>query len=157
MLFRSLVDNIYQPIRGADVRVKVTSPSGKETLFLPRDGRDTPGLYQYEIPLDEPGGWQVAVTHKDKTVVEKFNAGTGLEELDDPRANLAAMTEFAQASGGHAFAAADGDSLLTSLDLTPRRIPETAVVAVWNLPLTMTLMIALVCLDCWLRRRRGMV
>jgi uncharacterized membrane protein len=152
-----LVDNIYQPVRGADVRVKVTSPGGRETLFLPRDGRDTPGLYQYEIPLDEPGAWQVAVTHKDKTVTEKFTAGTGLEELDDPRANLAAMTEFAQASGGRAFPAAEGDSLLASLDLTPRRVPETAVVAVWNLPLTMALMILLVCLDCWLRKRRGMV
>jgi hypothetical protein len=47
--------------------------------------------------------------------------------------------------------------LLSSLDLTPRRVVETSVVAVWNLPLVMALLIALVCLDCWLRKRRGMV
>ena len=152
-----LVDNVYQPVRGADVRVKVTSPTGRVTQFLPRDGRDTPGLYEYEIDLDEPGDWQVAVTHKEKTVTEKITAGTGLEELDDPRANVAAMSDFAQATGGRAFRAADSEALLKSLDLTPRRVSETAVVAVWNLPLTMTLMIALVCLDCWLRKRRGMV
>jgi len=152
-----LVDSVYQPVRGADVRVKVTSPSGRVTQYLPRDGRDTPGLYEYEIALDEPGDWQVAVTNKEKTVTEKITAGTGLEELDDPRANLTAMSEFAQATGGRAFSAAEGESLVKSLDLTPRRVSEVAVVAVWNLPVTMALMIALVCLDCWLRKRRGMV
>ena len=97
-----LVDSVYQPVRGAEVRVKVTSPSGRVTHFLPRDGRDSPGLYQYDIALDEPGDWQVAVTNKDKTVTDKITAGTGLEELDDPRANLPAMTEFAKATGGAA-------------------------------------------------------
>jgi len=152
-----LVDSVYQPVRGADLRVKVTSPTGRITHFLPRDGRDSPGIYAYEIALDEPGDWQVAVTNKGKTVTEKITAGTGLEELDDPRANLPAMSEFAKATGGSAFAAADADALLKSLDLTPRRVVETVTVAVWNLPLTMALMIALVCLDCWLRKRRGLV
>ena len=152
-----LVDTVYQPVRGADVRVKVTSPTGRVTLYFPRDGRDTPGLYEYELALDEPGDWQVAVTHKDKTVTEKITAGTGLEELDDPRANVGAMTDFAQATGGRAFRPSDGEALVKALDLTPRRVSETAVVAVWNLPLTMALMIGLVCLDCWLRKRRGMV
>lgn len=152
-----LVDSVYQPVRGADVRVKVTSPTGRVTHYFPRDGRDTPGLYEYELALDEPGDWQVAVTHKDKTVTERITAGTGLEELDDPRANVGAMTDFAQATGGRAFHASDGDALVKALDLTPRRVSETAVVAVWNLPLTMALMIGLVCLDCWLRKRRGMV
>lgn len=152
-----LVDSIYQPVRGADVRVKVTSPSGRITHYLPRDGRDTPGLYSYEIPLDEAGPWQVAVTNQDKTVTETITAGNGFEELDDPRANLPAMTTFATATGGKAFAAADANALLASIDLTPRLVAETATVAVWNLPLTMILLILLVCLDCWLRKRRGMV
>lgn len=152
-----LLDSVYQPVRNADIRVKVTSPSGKITQFLPRDGRDTPGLYEYEIALDEAGAWQVAVTHKDKTTTETVVAGNGLEELDEPRANLPAMTEFAQATGGKAFAAKDAAELIQSIDLTPRHVIETVVVALWNLPLTMALLIALVCLDCWLRKRRGMV
>ncbi|HEV7405942.1 MAG TPA: glutamine amidotransferase [Chthoniobacteraceae bacterium] len=152
-----LVDSVYQPVRNAEVRVKVTSPSGRVTHFLPCDGRDSPGLYQYDIALDEPGDWQVAVTNKDKTVTDKITAGTGLEELDDPRANLPAMTEFAKATGGTAFVAGDAEGLLPALDLTPRRVTETATIAVWNLPLTMIAMIVLVCLDTWLRKRRGLV
>lgn len=152
-----LVDSVYQPVRGADIVVKVTSPTGRITRYLPRDGRDTPGLYEYEIAIDEAGDWQVDVTHKDKTVTEKITAGTGLEELEDTRANLPAMRDFAQATGGRVFASAEASTLLESLDLTPRRVSESAVVAVWNLPLTMALMIAVVCLDCWLRKRRGMV
>jgi hypothetical protein len=152
-----LVDSVYQPVRGAEIVVKVTSPTGHITRYLPRDGRDSPGLYEYEIAIDEAGDWQVDVTHKDKTVTEKITAGTGLEELEDTRANLPAMRDFAQATGGRVFASAGASTLLESLDLTPRRVSESAVVAVWNLPLTMALMIAVVCLDCWLRKRRGMV
>lgn len=152
-----LLDSVYQPVRNADLLVKVTSPSGKSIQYRPRDGRDTPGLYEYEIALDEAGPWQVAVTHKDKTTTETITAGNGLEELDEPRANLPAMAEFAEATGGKAFPAANAADLLKSIDLTPRHLTETIVIALWNLPLTMTLLILLVCLDCWLRKRRGMV
>ena len=145
------------------MRVKITSPSGTVTQYLPRDGRDTPGLYEYEVSLDEAGAWKVDVTHKDKTATETILAGNGLEELDEPRANLAAMAEFASVTGGKAFgveqaaALAQATALAQALDLTPTRTVEKVVVTFWNLPLTMAALIGLVCLDCWLRKRRGMV
>jgi len=152
-----LVDAVYQPVRNADLRVRVASPGGKVTQYLTRDGRDTPGLYEYEVALDEAGPWKVEVTHKDKTATETIAAGTGLEELDEPRANPAAMAEFAAATGGRAFTAKEAAALVQAIDLAPRSAGETVVVAVWNLPLTMAVLIGVICLDCWLRKRRGMV
>jgi len=152
-----LIDAVYQPVRNADLRIRVASPGGKVTQYLTRDGRDTPGLYEYEVALDEAGLWKVEVTYKDKTATETFTAGAGLEELDEPRANLAAMTEFAAATGGQASTAKEAAALVQAIDLAPRFVGETVVVAVWNLPLTMAVLIGLICLDCWLRKRRGMV
>jgi hypothetical protein len=67
------------------------------------------------------------------------------------------MAEFAAATGGKALSAGDAAAVVDAIDLTPTRTAEKQVVAFWNLPLTMALLIGLVCLDCWIRKRRGMV
>ena len=67
------------------------------------------------------------------------------------------MTEFAAATGGQALTAKEAAALVQAIDLAPRFVGESVVVAVWNLPLTMAVLIGLICLDCWLRKRRGMV
>ena len=137
--------------------VKVQSPSSKITTIYPRDGRDAPGLYQYSIPLTEAGNWQVSVTHKDKTATETIVAGTGDQELDDPRARPAEMKKFAEATGGKSFSPAELSKLVASLDLRPRELAQIRSIPVWNLPLTMILLIGLVGLDTLIRKRGGMV
>ena len=151
-----LMDDIFKPIQGAELLVKVTSPSGKITAMYPRDGRQSPGLYEYDVVLDEPGAWEIATAYGDKTAVERVVAGGTPEELDDPRARPEVMAEFAAATGGQAFSPDQGDALLNSLNLAPKRVTRPAAVALWNLPVTMALLILLVCVDCFLRKRRGM-
>jgi uncharacterized membrane protein len=157
VLATRLVDVLYKPVTGADLVVKVTSPSGKTTAIYPRDGRGAPGLYEYEVALDEPGEWETATTYKEKTTVEKIVAGGSAEEMDDPRAKPGVMAEFAESTGGKAFRPEQAQALLDALDLSPRRLPETATLALWNRPMTMVLFMAFVCLDCLIRKRRGMV
>ncbi|MBI2194808.1 MAG: hypothetical protein HYU36_22740 [Planctomycetes bacterium] len=152
-----LVDGVFQPIRGADVAVEVTRPSGKITRIYPRDGRQAPGLYEYDIDLDEPGDWRVATQFQDKTAEMRFTAGHGAEELDDPRALPEVMRDLAQATGGRAFAWNDASGLAQSLDLSSRRFSQPAAISFWNLPLTMACFIVLVGVDCLIRKRRGMV
>ena len=55
-----LVDAVFKPLSKADLDVQVTSPSGKISHIYPRDGREAPGLYEYQVTLDEPGAWNVA-------------------------------------------------------------------------------------------------
>ncbi|GDY19346.1 membrane protein [Verrucomicrobiota bacterium] len=151
-----LVDDIFKPIQGAELLVKVTAPSGKITALYPRDGRQSPGLYEYDVVLDEPGAWEISTTYADKTAVERIVAGGTPEELDDPRARPEVMAEFAAATGGQSFTPDQGDALINSLNLAPNRVTRPATVALWNLPATMVLLILLVCVDCYLRKRRGM-
>ena len=151
-----LVDDAFRPVQGAELLVKVSSPSGKITAMYPRDGRQSPGLYEYDVLLDEPGAWEIETSFAGKNAVERINAGGTPEELDDPRAQPEAMREFAQATGGQAFTPDEGDALYEALNLKPTRVTRPATVALWNLPLAMALLIALVCVDCLLRKRRGM-
>ncbi|MBM4041802.1 MAG: hypothetical protein FJ290_25165 [Planctomycetes bacterium] len=152
-----LVDPVYQPIREANLAVKVTRPSGRVSHIYPRDGRNAPGLYEYDIALDEPGRWKVEATHDGKTATEEFVAGESDDELDDPRARPQAMAELAKATGGQSFTPAEAATRLAELPITPRRVTQTSTIALWNLPVTMVLLIALVALDCFIRKRRGMV
>lgn len=152
-----LVDGVFEPIRAANVTVKIASPSGKMKQVYPSDGRSTPGLYEYQVTLNEPGLWKVETTYAGKTAIEEINAGGSLDELDDPRAKPEAMAEFAKATGGQSFAPTDGTKLLAALELATRHTHEIATVAVWNLPATLLLMVLLVCLDCFIRKRRGLV
>jgi len=152
-----LVDAVYKPIREADLVVKVTSPSGRLTRIYPRDGRDAPGVYEYSIALDEPGAWRVETAYGDKATSEEIVAGESDEELDDPRARPDAMAEFAKATGGRASTPQEAEALVEGLRIAPRRFSQTVAVALWNLPATMLLMVGLVAIDCFIRKRRGMV
>ncbi|MCY3024490.1 MAG: hypothetical protein NTW87_36405, partial [Planctomycetota bacterium] len=159
-----LVDAVYKPTRGADLTVQVRSPSGRAFAIYPRDGRGTPGVYAYDVALDEPGAWSVQATYKNNTAEELIRAGESDEELDDPRARPDRMAELAKATGGILYrpdratagSSANAAELLNHLSLTTRRVRQSYMVALWNLPLTMGLFVALVCVDCLIRKRRGM-
>jgi len=152
-----LVNPAYRPIREADLHVAVRAPSGAVTHIYPRDGRNAPGLYEYSVALDEPGRWRITTTYEGKTAEDELLAGEGDDELDDPRARPDAMADFARASGGRAFTPEEAATLLDELHIQPRRFSQAAAVALWNLPATMALLIALIVVDCFLRKRRGMV
>lgn len=152
-----LVDSVYKPVRDADLDVKVTSPSGKVTHIYPRDGRESPGLYEYEVMLNEPGSWEIAAAYKDQVSTEYLVAGESASELDDPRAKPQAMAVFAKATGGESFTPEQGEELMRRLDLSPKFSSEVTTVGIWDLPIVMIFFVTLVCIDCLVRKRRGMV
>lgn len=152
-----LVDQVYQPLSNADLNVQVTSPTGKITNIYPHDGRESPGLYEYQVTLDEPGAWEIIARYKDQISTEHIFAGESNEELDDPRAKPQAMESFAKATGGQSFKPEEADQLLARLDLTPKTSVATTTVAIWDLPAVMCAFIAILCFDCLVRKRRGMV
>ena len=152
-----LVNDVFEPVRDADLEVEVLSPSGKMTRIYPRDGRRRPGLYEYDVRLDESGTWEVSTTYEGETSIERITAGDSSDELDDPRSRPEAMRRFARATGGEMFRPGQEDELLAALDLRPRLYQQRKVTDLWNLPLTLVLLIGVVCADCFIRKRRGMV
>ena len=152
-----LVDSLYKPLRDARLLVNVTAPDGRTVQIIPRDSRQKPGLYEYDIDVDLPGTWKVQTVFNEKTVEQEIVAGEGYEELDDPRAKPDAMARFATATGGRAFRPDEADALLAAVKTSPRRVTQTVTIALWNLPLAVVLLIAIVSIDCFIRKRRGMV
>ncbi|MFW5857499.1 MAG: hypothetical protein ACOCX4_06460, partial [Planctomycetota bacterium] len=152
-----LVNETYRPVREADLAVTVVKPSGATYAVYPRDGRGHPGRYPYDVTLDEPGVWTVRAAHGKFEGEETVRAGDSMDELEDPRARPERMAELADATAGAAFGPQDADALLEALRLRTRVVAEERAIALWNLPLTLILFLACVCLDCLLRKRRGMV
>ena len=152
-----LVDKLFQPVRSADLVVTVKSPSSRLLTIYPRDSRSKPGVYDYDVTLDEAGEWVVTASNKTEVTEQVIHAGESDEELDDPRARPDRMRTLAAATGGKTFAADQTKELVQTLQTRGRHLTQTHVVPLWNLPLTLILFIGLVCLDCLIRKRRGMV
>jgi uncharacterized membrane protein len=151
-----LVDPLFQPVRGAELAVRVTSPSGRAVDYYPRDSRGRPGVYDYDVTLDEPGDWTVQAAYRKEKTEQVIRAGESEEEMDEPRAWPERMERLAKATGGRVFGRDEAHELVRALQLRARHKTQSYVVALWNLPVTMALLLALVALDCWLRKRRGM-
>lgn len=152
-----LVNKLFRPIRQADLEVSVTKPSGRTLKIYPQDGRGSPGLYEYDLDIDEAGRWNVATRYAEQTVTEEFTAGDKRDELQDPRARPELMASFATATGGKSFTPEQLPALLERLQLKPRQLTQNYCIAIWNRPLILVLMTLVVCLDCLIRKRRGMV
>ena len=107
--------------------------------------------------------WLVTTTYEDvkgevETARKRFVAGESREEFDDPRAKVALLENVANITGGELFMADDPPSKLTEkLELTTMHITQKTAIPLWNLPVTMVLLIAVIGLDCFLRKKRGMV
>lgn len=152
-----LVDESYRPLQGADLQVRIVSPSGVASLAYPADSRQSPGLYEYDVTLDEPGVWEVTAKFGDRVSTDRIVAGGSHEEMDDPGAKPTAMSAFAKATGGKAFTPDNASQLPGAIDFTPRLAASAVAVPLWNLPIVLVALIAIVCVDCVIRKRRGLV
>ncbi|MBE7463463.1 MAG: hypothetical protein HS116_08160 [Planctomycetes bacterium] len=152
-----LVDKLYLPVRQADLRVEVKSPTGRVWTIFPADGREAPGLYEYDVRLDEPGAWEVRSVYDGQEAVKMVHAGGSGQEFDDTSADRETLERFALATGGEVLDPARAvEELLAKLDGKAQVTERTQAVAIWNLPLVLFLLLGIVTLDCWLRKRSGM-
>jgi uncharacterized membrane protein len=67
-----LVDRIYNPLRRANLTVRVTTPSGKKWRIFPKDSRSKPGVYEYPVTVDEAGEWKVAAINNEAEVLAEI-------------------------------------------------------------------------------------
>ena len=153
----TLVDPNYGPVRNADLLVEVNEPSGGSYRIYPCDSDASPGLYRYSVPLQERGVYQVRATYEDSTTVHEIIAGDAPAEMFDAGADPTSLRFLAAETGGAAESAAKAGEVLAAVPLSAQRYMESVSVPLWNLPLTAALLIAVVCADCFIRKRNGLV
>ncbi len=84
-------------------------------------------------------------------------AGEAAAEMDDPGADPTALRLMARETRGKAGSIDDADQVLAGMLLEPEHYEEKVSLTLWNLPLTAALLILVVCVDCFVRKRNGMV
>jgi len=90
-----LVDKFFNPLRNADLTVRVTAPSGKVVRMYPADSFSKQGVYEYDVALTEPGDWRVEAVHKEAEVmaaIEKARRNLAAAKKKKNKALIAQMT-----------------------------------------------------------------
>ena len=154
VLFTDLRDKNYDPIRNAELRVTVLRPDGKEFRLYPRDLPEQPGHYEYRVPLELPGAYEVSAEYGKQKFSSSFMAGASGSEFADLSADREAMAKLAEASGGTVIGSLD--DWLTRVEASASTREARRELQVWNSPLVLILFLLLVSLDCYVRKRQGL-
>lgn len=147
----------YTPRQPGEVSLWVVSPSEGDvqqvTVEPDVDGNleahfEAPtGVGIYELVLREGGSALASVPF----LVERGGA-----ELADPRPAPKALAELAIRTGGRSFATPEKAPDLASLDAVRTRTLGTERMTPFSTPWTAALVVALLCLEWWLRRRSAL-
>jgi hypothetical protein len=155
LLSTDLRDANFEPVRNAELVVTVTRPDGTSWRIFPRDLPEEPGHYEYRVPVEQGGGYKVVARHNKHEASREFLAGASAGEFANLSADADGMQRFARAAGGEVLSSSLAD-WARSVDLTPAERQVHRELEVWNSPAVLLSFIALVSLDCFLRKRQGL-
>lgn len=175
---------LMDPGESAELRVRAAPAEGAPSAGPPlvraeRTGADpapaptllpafplagVPGLWRIEVGGLEEGVWRLTITHPDprlkglsETRELTVRRRAGVEEFNlagDP-GNLARL---AAAGGGRAATLDQADELARSMasGLRPRKETRQKTVRLWNNAVSMLVVMALLCLEWFIRKRSGL-
>jgi uncharacterized membrane protein len=150
----------FEPVRDADVNVRLTLPGGetrdlKPTLLDARTGR-----YSVQTRFDQPGVYRITAEARSRRDTlgssdQWVLAGAADLEMADPRLNEDVLRRVSRASGGRYFEAADISRLPSLLaatsDPAPPRLQE-----LWHNIWIFMVVVMLLAAEWFLRRQWGM-
>lgn len=149
-----LKDRNFDPIRNAELLVTVTRPDGRITRLYPRDLPEDPGYYEYRVRLELPGTYKVVAKHAKSESTREFVAGAAAGEFSDLSPDQAGMDRFVKAAAGDSVP--DMGDWLRHAAAEPVHRTAECNLEVWNSPLMLLLFLAVVSLDCFIRKRAGL-
>jgi hypothetical protein len=155
LLSTDLKDPNFEPIRNAELVVTVTRPDGSSYRMYPRDLPEEPGHYEYRVFIDQPGRYAVTAKFEKHESTREFLAGAAAGEFADLSVDREGISHLVEAAEGEIVE--DTETWLRSVDVQPARKPAVRDLEAWNSPLLLLLFMLFVCVDCYLRKRQGLV
>lgn len=150
-----LRDKAYEPLRMASLKVTVTKPDGQYLTLYPRDLPERPGYYEYRFLADQAGDWTAtAMLGKDKRTTSLV-VREPADEYTELAVNREGMQALADAAGGAVVD--DLAAWVKQIETRPVTEPVARDLELWNSPAMLVLFILLVSLDCYVRKRQGLV
>jgi hypothetical protein len=160
-LTAEVVDPAFAEVNDAQVIAQIKAPSGK-TSEVPLEwtvSRD--GEYRGSFVPDEPGVYEVKAT----AVRNQQNLGTsvmharayaGDAEYFDAAMRSSLLNRIAEDTGGHFFTPSDASALPEAISYSGRGVTVVEERDLWDMPIILIAMLALVCAEWGFRRKRGL-
>lgn len=109
-------------------------------------------LYEGRLPLAAAGLWRLWIEGQPSTAAAVIEVEAPQLEWQEPAANLALLSELANATGGRFVTPSELDGLLNGLDFSPRRVEEQHDCPLWDRPLLVLVFVGLLAAE-WIGRR----
>lgn len=160
----SIRDRAFNPVRDADVQVRVVAPDGKLTeigaAFANREGPDS-ALFTGMFTPEGPGLHRVTVTARRGkeaigTATTTVLIGGADTEMADPRLNLHLLERIAASTGGRVMTTDDVDPLLAALQAATPAAALAVRRDLWHNGASLLLIIGLLTSEWLLRRKWGL-
>ena len=163
--FGQAYDDSYRPVDDAELRLQISSSSSKqlyETILHPIEN----GRYEGQIEALPEGDYSfAAVGRSGETVLGKsdgrFSVGEQSIEFLDTKMNKPLLQQIASVSGGEYADSKQFDVLLRKIEakpfMRPEKVATTSEVELWNLPSLLSVIVALLGIEWFIRKRSGML
>lgn len=156
-----VVDQAFAEVNDAKVTAQVTTPSGK-ILDVPMEwtvSRD--GEYRASIVATEPGVYEMKATASRGgsdlgTGATHARAAAGDGEYFDAGMRAPLLKRVAEETGGRFFTAADAAGLSEAINYSGRGVTVVEERDLWDMPIVLLLVIALIGAEWGYRRKQGL-
>jgi hypothetical protein len=163
--FGQVYDRNYLPLDNADLRVDVSAAgiNQKYTSLLPSIGG---GRYEGNLSMLPEGDYSFTASASANGIEigktsGRFSVGDQSVEFSETKMNKPLLQQLAAVSGGTYTDAADFnalvDGLLTRPEMKPSPRTSTSEIELWNLPLLLFIIVILLGIEWFLRKRSGML
>ena len=152
----------YHPLADAAVRIEVVPPDNKSFQLRTSPQPTTAGAYTAQFRANQKGRYEIRATgsHGDLTLGEDSTSvfvQSQLAELENPQLDEARLKELASKTRGVYTPIADAMTLPDKVRDVQEPVFVTQERDIWDTPLVLILVLSMLGMEWFLRKRRGLV
>jgi uncharacterized membrane protein len=157
----TVADRTFTPMNDASVVAHVAAPDGTSQVVPLQWTGDRDGLYRGTFVTKGQGAYEVSVnaTRGDKSVGSSsafVRATSGESEFFDPTLHAAALRRIAEETGGRFYTPDSVDGIAEDMRYAGRGVTSIEERPLWNMPIVLIGLMALVCAEWGYRRAVGL-
>ena len=156
-------DESYQPLEDATIEIDVFPPSDDKPFQLrPRANSASVGAFTTRFNADSQGSYHIKASGRQGEVVlgedsTEIFVQTQFAELENPQLDESLLKQLATKTGGAYLTLAEASTLSEKINAHLRPIFATEERDLWDTPLVLICVVALLGIEWFLRKRIGLV
>lgn len=152
----------YQPLNNAVIDIEVLPPSDQPFQFHAGANSASTGVYTARFNADSQGNYYIKASGRQGEVVlgedsTEIFVQPQLAELENPQLDESLLKQLASKTGGAYLTFSEASTLPETINAPQRTIFATEERDLWDTPLVLICVVALLGMEWFLRKRRGLV